>query len=151
MSNVEAHAEHAARRLRMLSVQLSCLPPSSLVILRTPYYVANVSGSSSKVCLNVSFEHARVAAVRDVMVSMHRAGEFGARTLLLDAYELTREASHDGAQALRSLDGHHYGPAVRRAEWQLLSYAFELALNASASPSRARLPASCESAPRGTA
>ena len=77
------------------------------------------------------------------MVSMHRAGEFGERTLLLDAYELTREASHDGAQALRSLDGHHYGPAVRRAEWQLLSYAFELALNASASPSRARSPLSC--------
>ena len=124
-TTIDDVAAHAAARFRQLAHLLRCLPPSTLVVLRTPYFVSSKMGSSNRVCHYPSEEPTRVAAVRDVLRRMHAEQAFGTRALLLDAYAFTHAADENGSPALRTLDGHHYPPAVRSLEGALLSYALQ--------------------------
>ena len=94
VTSLKAHAAHAERSLRQLAKALRCLPPTTLVVLRTPYYVADngTDARSRRVCNNASSEPARIKVVRDVMVRLHRSRLFG-RALLLDAFAITRAAT----------------------------------------------------------
>lgn len=135
VSSVEDHVAHAKRHLLELSRSLRCLPATVLVVLRTPYFVTNddasttgspTAGASRRVCMNATWEPARVRAVRDVMIQLHRAGTFGACTLLLDAFALTEAASLASSEAaLHSVDGHHYPFAIRQIELYLLWHAYQ--------------------------
>lgn len=153
VSSIAAHREHATRRLHQLAEQLRCLPPSTVVVLRTPYFVANSSSAASRVCLRAQEEPSRVALVRDVMIEMHRQGVFGPRAVLLDAFTLTRAAHELGESSMRSLDGHHYPTSIQALEWKLLSFVFERMMNKAASSSsskgrEAQTTASCGQAPK---
>ena len=121
LAALEAHVAAAFGRLAQL---LRCLPPSSLVVLKTPYFVSNGTlGSSNRICKVPQEEPARVATVRNVLCRLFAEGAFGARALLLDAYAITRAADATGAPALRTLDGHHSPPPVQALEWALLTRA----------------------------
>ena len=125
---------HAETQLRRLASLLRCLPPTTLLVLRTPYYAAPLGRNASRtklgatdarrVCVDLPHEAERLRAIRDAMVRLHRDGVFGAHAVLLDAYSLTRAAARqDGHPQLHSLDGHHYPDAVRRVELLLLWHA----------------------------
>ena len=131
---------HAETRLRQLASLLRCLPPATLLVLRTPYYAASLGRNASRaklgatdarrVCVDLPYEAERLRAIRDVMVRLHRDGVFGATAVLLDAYALTRAAARQEEHPqLHSLDGHHYPEAVRRVELLLLWHAVALRLD----------------------
>ena len=126
MDSIDNHTAHARRQL---AHTLKCLPSKSLVVLRTPYFVPDdggdhtKAGASRRVCMNATWEHVRVRAVREVMV---RAWAFGPNVLLLDAYTLTEAASQRSSDAgLQSSDGHHYPFAIGQIELFLLWYAYD--------------------------
>jgi hypothetical protein len=69
--------------------------------------VSHTQGTSNRVCLHQHDEPARVAAVRDVLRTLHAEHAFGAHALLLDAYAVTRAADATANPALRTLDGQY--------------------------------------------
>ena len=135
VDSIDNHTAHARRHLLQLAHTLKCLPSKSLVVLRTPYFVPDdggdhtKAGASRRVCMNATWEHVRVRAVREVMVRLHESGAFGPNVLLLDAYTLTEAASQRSSDAgLQSSDGHHYPFAIGQIELFLLWYAYERAI-----------------------
>ena len=104
---------------------LACLPTTTAVILRTPYF-ADAMGSVGANCIDRPGVTRRVSVSRDVMLRMHRQGAFGNSTLVVDAYALTQAAAAHGSPALASLDGHHFPPPVRKADLSLMLHAYSV-------------------------
>ena len=124
-----------ASRLRGLASLLRCLPSSSVVVLRTPSYVPSRPGlAATRVCLNQHDEPGRVLIVRDVMLRLHRGGEFGSHALLLDMHALQRAATDAATPTLQTVDGHHYPHAFEELETALLWHAYALALDEAGQP-----------------
>lgn len=132
-------------RIQRFARSLSCLPSSTIIVVRTPYFHPADSSAARTVChYPIDEVGRRIRAVRDEIWRLHREqAAFGASALVLDAYALTMAAERTGrsgvaaARALKSIDGHHYPITVRDVERKLLSFAMALALNASSRrPSR---------------
>ena len=128
-SDLTEFASLVEERLHALTQVLRCLPPTSIIVLRTPYMVPRPGLSASRVCRTSWQEPARVQVVRDTLQQMHRAGSFGSNALLLDMYALTRAAMDSDVIALHTVDGHHYPPGIIQVEHELLLYAFSAALS----------------------
>ena len=156
--SLAAHTAHAETQLRKLGGLMSCLPPTSLIVVRTPYAADGERSLSGAQCDNATAEAQLVASTARVMRRLHAEGALGNHSLLLDAHRFTTAAEAYAAElsdsepgrasdgtppgsesdaaadagarvaartALRSPDGHHFGPAVQGLERALLLHAWE--------------------------
>ena len=100
----DAHAERMESALRGYVPLLRCLPKSTLVLWLTPYVSHKAPG-----------EQSLVAAVRNMMVRVHREGALE-RGVLLDTWQLTNIAHPPS-----STDGHHRHSHFQTVVWTLVA------------------------------
>ena len=94
-----------------LGALVQCLPQSTSLMVRTPYWVDDDLGKRPRRSTT-----GLLVATADIVRAAVASGRFGRRAQLIDAFALTR--GQEGA--LRSYDGIHYPPLLQMAVWDMV-------------------------------
>lgn len=116
LNNASAMEAWVASRYAHFVPLLRCLPDSTVVIVRTPYW-GNKHGGWEPVMLE---------ATRNATVALHAHGVFGPRALLLDGWVVSAARGPgsplDSGQVAG--DGHHFGGFFDTLVWALIERAY---------------------------
>jgi hypothetical protein len=113
--------ERLRERFLKLADLVQCFPPTTLVVLRTPYLSTkrNRNGNCNEEDLIVN--------MTEVLEELVSQGAFGARrSVLIDGHLLTTKPSHPFP-----FDGHHYATSVSQMYWFMVAYATKVFFNPS--------------------
>ena len=105
-----AHGRYVVAQARKFGPLLGLLPTCSLVVIHTPYVDNNGN------------ERAAVSCTRHALARLAKDGEFGKRSVLMDAFALTAAPG-----APRTFDRHHYQHPTHTAVWRMMALALEAA------------------------
>eukprot|EP00977_Amphora_coffeiformis_P028034 scaffold34685_cov183-Amphora_coffeaeformis.AAC.14 len=118
----ELTPDRIRERFLRLAELVQCFPPTTLVVLRTPYL-----STSSKSGANVS-EESLIVTISNVLKALVREGAFGSRrSVLMDGHLLTSRPDHPVP-----FDGHHYATTVSQTYLNLVTLAADVFFRTSA-------------------